>query len=384
MRKISYLDGLRGLAAFVVVFHHFILAFYPALLLGGNTQAHLVGKNDEFVSGTLLNLFYNGNFAVCIFFVLSGFVLSHKFFLHRDREILKESAIKRYLRLVVPVAFSVLLAFVLMEFSLFYNQQAADLSGSNWLGGFWKFAPNFFDAINQIFVGAFFTNIFEYNDTLWTIAYEFIGSLLVFGFLALFGKMKRRWIFYVLASVILFQTYYWAFILGVMLSDIVANEKKLLSHFDRSKIFRTLLLLIGLFLGSYPSMRGVEGTIYAPMEQYFLVNSAVFYHIVGAFFVILVLLDSRRMQKIFSFRYLLFLGEISFAMYLLHFIVLGSLSSFIFMKIGNNLPYAQAFFVSFTVSIAFIFIVSFFTYKYVDKKAVYYSKLFYQRFFGKK
>ena len=67
MRKISYLDGLRGLAAFVVVFHHFIYAFYPALFLGSNAQLHLKGGEEAFLSGSVFNLLYNGNFAVCVF-----------------------------------------------------------------------------------------------------------------------------------------------------------------------------------------------------------------------------------------------------------------------------------------------------------------------------
>ena len=80
MKKIRYLDGLRGLAAFEVVFHHFILAFYPALFAGPGVPTHLAPGQEVFVSGSVLNLLYDGNFAVCIFFVLSGYVLSHKFF----------------------------------------------------------------------------------------------------------------------------------------------------------------------------------------------------------------------------------------------------------------------------------------------------------------
>lgn len=384
MNKIRYLDGLRGLAAFVVVFHHFILAFYPALFSGQDNTLHMRTGAEVYMSGSILNLLYNGNFAVCIFFVLSGYVLSYKFFLLKDHEIITASAIKRYLRLAIPVAFSVLFAYVLMKFSLFYNQQAADLSGSGWLGGFWNFTPNFMDALSQTFIGTFFSNIFEYNATLWTIAFEFFGAFLIFGFLALFGKMKNRHWAYVVAIIIFFQTYYLAFILGVLLSDLMAHKNTIIRKFDRSKIIRTVLLLSGLFFGSYPSGRDVVGTIYEPMFNTFFTEPAIVYHVVGSFLVIMVLLDSKRMQKFFSWKYLLFLGEISFAMYLLHFIILGSFGSFVFLKLAPHVSYAINFIVSFVLSVGLIFLTSYLMSLYVDKRAVRLSHFLYERIFKHK
>jgi peptidoglycan/LPS O-acetylase OafA/YrhL len=378
MKKIRYMDGLRGLAAFVVVLNHFALAFYPALFFGSDVQSQHI---ETFMSGSVFNIFYNGNFAVCIFFVLSGFVLSHKFFLQKDHEIITESAVKRYVRLAIPVAMSIFVAFIFMRFSLFYNRQVAVISGSGWFGDFWNFKPNFLDALNQIFIKSFFADGSDYNSVLWTIAFEFSGSFLVFGFLALFGKIKNRYWAYLVAIIFFFQTYYLAFILGVLLSDLMAHKNMLIREFDRSKLIRTALLFWGLFLGSYPSGRAVTETVYAFLEKPFLLNSSLTYHISGAFLVIAVLLDSKRMQKIFSSRYLLFLGEISFAMYLLHFIILGSFTSFIFLKLAPHLPYFEAVLVSFVISIGIIFWVSYFMYLYVDKKAVHFSKVLYNRIF---
>jgi len=381
MKKIRYLDGLRGLAALEVVFNHFILAFYPALFSGPGVATHLTPGSEVFVSGSALSILYDGNFAVCIFFVLSGFVLSHKFFLNKDQEIITASAVKRYVRLALPVAFSVFCAFVLMKFSLFYNDQAAIVSGSGWLGGSWNFKANFLDAMNQSFIGTFFSGVFNYNGTLWTIAVEFLGSFLVFGFLAVFGKAKRRFLAYAFLAVVFFQTYYLAFLLGMLLSDLMAHKNTIVRDFDQSKILRTGLLILGLFLGSYPSGRNASGTMYAFMPNNFMADPQIVYHVLGAFLLIMVLLDSRRMQKFFSGRYLLFLGEISFAMYLLHFLILGSFSSFVFLKLEPVMSYAGAFAISFVLSVALIVLVSYLMYEYVDKKAVKFSHLLYEHVF---
>jgi len=370
MKKINYLDGLRGLAAFMVVFHHFILAFYPALFSGADATTHLKPGVEAFASGSVFNLFYNGNFAVCIFFVISGFVMSHKFFQFKDHEIITASAIKRYLRLAIPVSISVFLAYLFMKFSLFYNNQAADISGSGWLGGFWNFTPNFMDMLNQAFVGTFFSSVFEYNKTLWTIAFEFTGSFLVLGFVALFGKMRNRHWAYLVAIIIFLQSYYLAFILGMILSDLMAHKNMIIQAFDRSKILRTGLLLLGLFIGSYPSGLDVTGTIYAPLNNSFMADPAVMYHVLGAFLVIMVLLDSKRMQKFFSGKYLLFLGEISFAMYLLHFIILGSFSSFIFLKLSPHVSYFANFAISFMLSVAIIIPTAYLMSRHIDRRVV--------------
>lgn len=381
MRKIKYLDGLRGFAAFQVVFHHFILAFYPALFSGPGIPTHLPDSWEVSASGSFLNLLWDGNFAVCIFFVLSGFVLSHKFFLKKEEEIVTASAVKRYFRLALPVAFSVFIGFIFMKLSLLYNQPAGIISGSGWFSSLWDFEPNFFDSISQGFFGAFFYNIFDYNKLLWTIAYEFLGSFLVFSFLAIFGKAKNRFLAYAFLILVFLQTYYLAFILGVLLSDLVANEKEILRRFDKRKIWRISFFFLGLFLASFPIGREAQGTIYEFMNFSWLTEPAVFYHVVGSFLLMIVLLESRIMQRFFSCRPLLFLGEISFAMYLLHLVILGSFSSFVFLKFQAVMAYHFAVLSSFLLSLPVIFITSYLAYEHVDKKAVGFSHFVYEKFF---
>jgi len=210
MRKIEYLNGLRGVAAFEVIFHHFILAFYPALFFGGTWTNHMAGNMEDLASKSVFTVLWDGNFAVYIFFVLSGFVLSHKFFLKKEHEIVMASAVKRYFRLALPVAFSVLVAFILMKLSLFYNQPAGDAAGSGWLSSFWTFRPDFQESLRQAFYGTFFLDTFQYNVVLWTIAHEFMGLFLIYAFLAIVGKAKNRHFAYAALILVFWQTYYLA------------------------------------------------------------------------------------------------------------------------------------------------------------------------------
>ena len=385
MRKIGYLDGLRGLAAFQVVFHHFILTFYPALFIFPGVATHLPGTIEATISASPLNLLWDGNFAVCLFFILSGYVLSHKFFLHGNAEIATAAAVKRYFRLALPAAFSVLLAYVMMKLSLFFNQPAGVAAGSDWLAGFWTFQPRFFDALNQAFLGVFFAGTFSYNAVLWTIALEFAGSFIVFGFLALFGTARNRFWAYGFLIWIFLQTYYLAFILGMLLSDIMTHRGAILRGLGPWKrMLHPIILLLGLFVASYPSGRDGGGTIYAFMQfPEFFTDPAVFYHIVGSALIMVALLDSTRLQRFLSHRPFLFLGDISFMMYLLHFIILGSFSSFVFLQLQPFTTYPLAVLGTFLLSLPVIFGVSFLAHIHIDQRAVRFSHFFYEKVFNK-
>ncbi|QQS60878.1 MAG: acyltransferase [Candidatus Moraniibacteriota bacterium] len=382
MERLYYLEGLRGIASLVVVVHHFILAFYPALFFGSSFSYHFQKDVEKFMSGSVLSLFYNGNFAVCLFFVLSGFVLSYKFFLEKKYESVRESIVKRYVRLMIPVVFSIFLVFFLMKLSLFFNSQVASISGSTWFGDFWSFEENFYDALYAGFIGSFFSDVFPYNIVLWTISFEFLGSLLVFAFLALFGTMKKRSIVYIVGMIFFFQTYYLAFILGMLLSDIATSQRGLLEKISRKKWMVGGLLFSGLFLGGFPSdYTATIGTFYENMHDPIFKNATALYHTIGAFLFIAALLCCKKAQNILSYKYFVFFGEISFSFYLLHFIVLGSLTSFIFLQLHLYFSYNISALFAFIISLGFLIIFSYWMYIYIDKKAIQFSKFLYVRFF---
>src|SRR2546430_4455826 len=73
-----YLDGLRGCAACVVLFGHLAIA----------------------LNSPLVRIF-NGNAAVCVFFVLSGYVLTD--LSQRSALTFPAQALRRYIRLVGPI-----------------------------------------------------------------------------------------------------------------------------------------------------------------------------------------------------------------------------------------------------------------------------------------
>jgi len=67
--RLVQLDGLRGVAAISVVFHHILSALRPDLVVE-------LQQNTAWIAYTPLSVFWNGTFAVSIFFVLSAFVVT--------------------------------------------------------------------------------------------------------------------------------------------------------------------------------------------------------------------------------------------------------------------------------------------------------------------
>jgi peptidoglycan/LPS O-acetylase OafA/YrhL len=366
MDKIKYLDGLRGLAAFVVVLSHFAVVFYPALYTANASEVRFVSQLDLIIAGTPLNVIYNGNFAVCIFFILSGYVLTYKFFRDKNPETLVSGAFRRYFRLLVPVLFSNLLVFIFMKLSLFHNVQAGNITKSTWwFTEAWTFRPELLSMLKESFFGVFVLDECNYNPVLWTMRYEFFGSFLVFFLAATIGRYKHRNIIYFFLCCLLFQTYYLAFVAGLILCDLTFNGY--LEVFG--KVIPKLVLL-GLFLGSYPAGMEVTNTIYYLFEIRVINNNPLLFHILGSVCIMLGIINSKRLQHFFSIKILQFLGRISFPMYLVHLTLIGTFSCFLFVKLTGYLDYNVAFIVTFLLSLLLIFSFSAIINKYIDEKGI--------------
>jgi peptidoglycan/LPS O-acetylase OafA/YrhL len=97
-RRLVSLDGLRGVAALIVVCFHFASAFLPDLVPNQTATPYRIAD-------TPIGILLNGPFSVSVFFVLSGFVVSNA--AAKRRSPIYVNLPLRYLRLAVPVLCSV-------------------------------------------------------------------------------------------------------------------------------------------------------------------------------------------------------------------------------------------------------------------------------------
>ncbi|MGM1046891.1 MAG: acyltransferase family protein [Bacillota bacterium] len=365
--KIVYLDGLRGLAACIVVISHFFQVFAPSVFEGRTEIEHFAFEN--IAARTPLNLVFNGNFSVCLFFVLSGYVLSCKFFQMKDNHIIYSSATRRYFRLAAPAFLSVILAYLIVIFGLgaFDNIRGITLSSM----------PDPFVAntglltmLKEGLFNTFFTYGSQYNPVLWTMTYELLGSFLIFAFLLILGRRSIRFAGYAILIYFFIDSYYLGFVLGMLLSDLKNSNRDWLAYINRPWV-NVLMLFTGIYAGSYPYINP-QGTLYSVLVwESANFSFFVFYHVIGSFLIITALLNSSRMQSLFNLKLFAYLGKVSFSLYLVHFTIICSFGSFIFLQFSTFLPYGINVLLTAVITLLVIFAIAHTFYRFVDAKALF-------------
>jgi len=239
--RLYFLDGLRGWGAVAVLNGHLFVLF----LFKDSPFAQHAFKVVPFL--------FDGTQAVFLFFVVSGFALTTPYFRGgRKSHFLVEGAVKRYPRLTIPIICSSLIAYVLMSLRLIHRDSAAgSVSALGWLETLYLFEPDFVHFLwFSIFdVYANFKVTHSYNVVLWTMSIELAGSLIVFGFLGLFGRWRFRLVAYLFAVALLLRSPFLPFIVGTILAEVywrtLALPTKLnnLDNWLRNSPWASLVLL---------------------------------------------------------------------------------------------------------------------------------------------
>ncbi len=336
-KKIVYLDGLKGLGCVIVFLTHFVYAFYYGMYHFQPESCHLPGNLDIAVGKSPLNLFFNGNTAVRLFLVISGYLLCRGFFLTGDKSRLVQSARKRYLRLMPAVLAVNAVIFVCMKLGLYYNTPAAAVAGSEkWFAGFNAFAPSLSGMLKESLYGCFLFGSNDYNGVLWTIQILFLGAYVDYALAAFVSRFRFRWLLYGVLAAALLRTDFLSICLGYVLCDLMHTDWSWRKRLCGCRPLNWFLLAAGLYFMSYPSAGfGYEGTIWGLLPLV-LVN---YYHIFGVLCFVTAVLNLEPLQRFFSMRGFLYLGRISYSLYLIHFLVTATFGAWFLLTFYEILGY---------------------------------------------
>ncbi|MEI6557371.1 MAG: acyltransferase [Rhodospirillaceae bacterium] len=367
-QRLGHLDGIRGGAAFSVFVCHFIQTFLPHIYYTDRSESHGLWE-DQFATSPF-NIIVNGNFAVCLFFVLSGYVLSCRYLADGDLDLLRRLAIKRYLRLMLPTLGAVLVAWLILAAGG-YSFGAAQVFTKSGMRDTYATVVPLWAALEQGTVGAFFLGQWSLDPVLWTMQTELFGSFLVFSLLALFAGVRWRWAAYGVAALIFYNGYYLAFVLGVALADLHGRGD------GRDAPYPVILALVtcGIYFGSYPYY-GAETGLWAGLPRLGSAPKPVFYHVLGAFLLILATCRFAEAREVFSLRPFRFLGRISYSLYLIHFPLVCSVATGLLLLLLPRLGYTAAIAVIFVIMVPVVVAAAALFTRLIDEPAIRLSERF--------
>ncbi len=309
-----FVDGIRGWASLMVLFSHLVVFFF----------SNSIPALKPWIFGVAAD----GDLAIYIFFVLSGFALSIGYVQTGKLQILTALALRRYVRLAIPIVSTIFCAYLLLEFGLFYNIEAGKLSGNVWPLDFYTFPPDLFNSMKFALYGVFtyWDASLSYNPVLWTMSIELWGSFVVFSICALVLHLRTRML---ILGVILFyfylmnNYYYLPFISGICIA--------IFYHNPNEKIARTISYLSPMLLGLVIYYSG--STMRGALFDIPVIPRSGNLNVLAASVLVFVVLCTPILRTFFQNRLSRYLGSISFPLYLTHFLIICSFSSFVLIKL---------------------------------------------------
>ena len=187
MKRLTQLDGLRGIAAIIVVIFHLSLIAQPFLDTG------TVGDAWWWISDTPLRIATDGTQAVLLFFVLSGLVVALPAL--REGFSWKKYYASRFLRLYLPAWGALAVAATLV---FLVPRDGTNVTSDAWIGqtnAHTNVAANLLADATLTKVG------FAADNVLWSLRWEVIFSALLPLFVLVAVLIRRSWIAFGLVGV---------------------------------------------------------------------------------------------------------------------------------------------------------------------------------------
>lgn len=299
---------MRGIAALIVLFHHFTYMFYPAVF-----------RTEDWRSALLYPLIA-GHESVMFFFVLSGFVLALPY-LRGKNQTYPTFLWRRVLRIYGPYLGA--LAIAIAGCAVWHGK----LGSSGWAAATWGKQVDLRSVVEHIlFIGNY--NYSRYNTAFWSLVYEMrISIVFPLLFLAAYRLRLRYALLLIVACTLIGVSvfsgktlitveYAAIFIIGILLAKHLDSLKDAYRRSAAWKHWMLVLLSILLYDGWHlVSDRG-------PLWHLGDMPIAV-----GAAGLVVVGINSRSAQRILNSPTPAFLGKISYSFYLVHGTVLFAMAA---------------------------------------------------------
>jgi len=372
--KILAAEGIRGVASLVVIFHHLSLSFFPYMHNYRDKQPTGAPIQD-FIHHSPFGFFYSGTAAVFVFFVLSGYILTHTIFSKEEKmQQVILMCLKRYFRLVIPVLTICVITFLL--FSLIHINKNQDYS--SWIASYGSGSHSLWESIFSGTIDTFFiSGSSPFNPVLWTMKIELFGSFLIFLLCAL--KIKNK---FPIASplilvilVYLIETEFLRKIFGLGLIAFIAG----FWIYWYGKEMALKIALPVFILGLYFAGAEYDSVSYQWVPESLQQYTYLAGNFLAGCIIVYVVIFSNYLSQFFSKNIFVYMGKVSFSTYLLHMPVLYALGlPFFDFLVNQKASYVVASLLTSLLTLFATYVISNYFYQYVDRNGIVWSNKFAQ------
>ena len=313
-QRVSSLDGLRGVAALIVVVQH--CALVSPALAAGYYGGDVGGVLNQIALYSPLHLFWGGAEAVVVFFVLSGVVLVRA--MRSSRFTWGSYFPSRLVRLWLPVIGAVALGYLLLALlPTIFPKLAGTGTSSPWLDR--PFGYPFESVVQDL---ALLGGTSGIVSPLWTLRWEIIFSLLL-PVLAFAARLIPAWLFGLVcialsatgaATQVAALQYLPIFGVGVALAFMWERLDERGTRMGRATsivLWSGGLIAVVLAMTSKWTLRPIlDNAIVTPVSQVLIVS--------GAAVLVYAAARCRALNRLLSIKPIAWLGAVSFSLYLVH------------------------------------------------------------------
>jgi len=315
MKKLVYLDSVRGIACLMVVMSHLSLTFFPYLHNTGDGHIPKEYFIQNLIHNSLFGFFYSGTAAVYVFFVLSGIVLT-KSMDNKNISGYLDSIVSRYPRLMLPALVSCFISYITYKFIIINPPSSNVLTA--WFHSLYIQTPTIVDAIYHGTIKPFFLEGSSYNSVLWTMKIELLGSFMIYAFsyISIKNKVFSSILFLVLSLLTVLISRELA--IGFLCFWFGFNIYKFNFVF-KNQTFSLVLFFLGLYFAGAHNTSESYYFIYMLFGDYTYSLS----NIIAGFLIVVSVMSNDKIKRILSNKMLARLGELSFPIYLIHIFVMS-------------------------------------------------------------
>lgn len=358
LRRTAYLDGMRGFAAFLVYWHHHQAWARYSIDINDVFENGFGYHGKHYLSAFPIFrlMFTGGHFAVAVFYILSGYVLSAKPLqliqageYEKVGDNVSSALFRRWLRLWIPLCICTFVYMCSLHlFGIWVHLEHEENFREDlwlWYSAIKKFSF-VFDTSDNLF--------FPLNIQVWSIPVEMRGSILIYTVVMALSRCSRNARLWLEAGMMFYfmyisdGAYYCMFMAGMFLSDLdlLALKNDLPRWITRLSDIKELisyhLFVFSLYLAGVPSN---SNRIEQLRENYgwywlsYLVPQAVFdykwfFLFWAAIFFVSAVPHIGWLKRFFEIPFNQYLGRISYAFYLVHMPILAILGDRMYAATG--------------------------------------------------